>query len=147
MALSSALGILVAAVALLPFGCPARAAQDPLKAVQVFVTLSQRTSETERADFLADTSGQAVEGAGFVEAVLPRSYFDTSVPHTNPAVALIQVSAGRKVVCGLPELLKKEELQKFAEGTAILFRGSLADAQDWGQWSTLYLGECSLHPR
>lgn len=141
------LPVLLGTAILLISGGVVVAAEEPLKAVQVFVTLSQRPGEAERVSFLEETSGRLVEGAGHVEAVLPRAYFDTSVPHTNPVVALIQISTGRKVVCGLPKLLDRQELQEFAEGTAIQFRGTLVDAQDWGQWSTLYLGGCSLHLR
>lgn len=120
---------------------------QPLRAVQVFVALSQRPDQASRHEYLKTRSGRTVEGAGHIEAVLPRSYYDTSVPDSNPVVVLLQMSPGRKVVCGLPRLPTPESLEEMAEGTSAAFRGNLVDFQDWGEWSTLYLSECSMHRR
>lgn len=141
-----ALSLLGLALLLGPAAPGLTTAQD-LVAAQVFVSLAQRPDPSARAEYLQRHAGQRVDGTGNVEAVLPRSYFDTSVPHTNPVVALLHVSAGRKVVCGLPRLLTQEEMREFPEGTPVSFFGNLADAQDWGEWSTLYLGECTLSRR
>ncbi|MEW6488147.1 MAG: hypothetical protein AB1578_09575 [Thermodesulfobacteriota bacterium] len=126
---------------------PVLAPAQDLPASQVFVNLGQRPDAGARAEYLRLHAGRRVEGTGNVEAVLPRSYYDTSVPHTNPAVALLHVGSGRKVVCGLPRLLSPEEMREYPEGSPVLFSGSLADAQDWGEWSTLYLSNCSLARR
>jgi hypothetical protein len=124
---------------------PARA--QSLRAIQVFVTLGQKLDTETRHQYLREQAGKTVGGAGHLEVVMTRTYFDTSVPDSNPAVALIQVSPGRKVTCGLPQLLSREQLEELKEGTPVSFRGRLVDAQDWGEWSTIYLGDCSLHPR
>jgi len=140
------LGTLAAAVvgnALAPAPAPAQ----PLKAVQVFVAVAQRPEPKAREEYLKDHAGRAVEGAGHVEALTVRTYYDTSVPDSNSSVALIQVSPGRKVVCGLRRSLGREDAQSFAEGTSVAFRGLLSDAHDWGEWTTLYLGDCSLRRR
>ncbi len=137
---------LSSAALLLGVGLGSAVAED-LRAVQVFVSLAQRTAPGARAEYLKANAGRQVGGAGSVEAVLPRAYYDTSVPDANPAVALIQIAPGRKVACGLPRVMGEKELGTFPEGTPVTFRGKLADAHDWGEWSTLYLGDCALHPR
>lgn len=142
-----ALTLLGVGTLLLGLAAPGPAAAQDLVAAQVFVSLAQRPDPGERAEYLKLHAGRHVEGTGNVEAVLPRSYFDTSVPHTNPVVALLHVGSGRKVVCGLPRLLTQDEMQKFPEGAPVSFFGILADAQDWGEWSTLYLGNCTLSRR
>lgn len=128
-------------------GLPALVPAQDLPASQVFVDLGQRTGAGNWAQYLRLHAGKRVEGAGNLEAVLPRSYYDTSVPHTNPVVALLHVGSGRKVVCGLPRVLSPEELRQYREGSPVVFSGSLADAHDWGEWSTLYLTDCSLTRR
>lgn len=125
----------------------AAAPAETLRAVQVFVALEQRAQEAARAEYVKGNAGSLVDGAGHLEAVFPRTYFDTSVPHTNPVVALIQVGSGRKVVCGLLRVLTAEETARLPEGSDVSFRGKLADAHDWGEWQTLYLNDCAVHPR
>ncbi len=138
-----------AAVALLglALGAAAQPTTDPLSALQVFVGLAQRPGDAERGAYLKAHAGSAVDGTGLVEVVLPRTYFDTSVPATNPAVALIHVGPGRKVACGLPLALSPEELKRFREGSSVAFRGHLVDGIPWGEWTTLYLGNCQLQSR
>jgi hypothetical protein len=126
---------------------PVLASAQDLPASQVFVNLGQRPDPGARAEYLQLHAGKRVEGMGNVEAVLPRSYYDTSVPHTNPVVALLHVGSGRKVVCGLPRLLSADEMRQYPEGSPVGFSGNLSDAHDWGEWSTLYLSDCSLTRR
>ncbi|MHB8762826.1 MAG: hypothetical protein ACYDA8_00560 [Deferrisomatales bacterium] len=138
-------GIVLAGAALLMSSLPSPApAGEPLAAAQVYVALSQRTEPGARADYLRLHAGLPVTGSGHLEAVLPRAYYDTSVPHHNSAVALIQVDSGRKVVCGLPKVTTPDRLGQLTEGLRVAFRGVLADAQDWGAWSSLYLADCAL---
>lgn len=136
----------VAAALVLALGgtAAAQSPRDHLTAVQVFVALAQRTGEGEREEYLKAHAGRVVAGAGHVEAVIPRTYFDTSVPPHNPAVALIQVSDGRKVACGLPAPLTSGEFAGFREGSPLAFRGQLADGIPWGEWTTLYLSDCQI---
>lgn len=121
-------------------------AAEPVPAAQVFVAFAQRLAEAERHAYLAEHAGRPVEATGHVEALLPRTYFDTSVPDNNPAVLLVQVAPGRKVACGLPALPSRSEMGRYREGTPVALRGALVDAQDWGRWTTLYLSGCSAHP-
>ncbi len=123
------------------------AAAQQLRAVQVFVALGQRPEEAARVEYLKANAGSPVDGAGHIEAIIPRTYFDTSVPDANPVVALIQVGPGRKVACGLSRSPSPEQLRTFREGADVVFRGKLVDGHDWGEWQTLYLGDCSVHPR
>ncbi|GAB6064794.1 hypothetical protein [Deferrisoma palaeochoriense] len=118
--------------------------RESLKAVQVFVAFGQLVSPAKREGYLRERAGTPVEGAGAVEALLPRTYYDTSVPDRNPAVLLLQVSPGRKVACGLPRLPDAEDRNDVREGTRVSFRGTLVDAHDWGEWTTLYLADCSV---
>lgn len=127
--------------------CAGDAAAQQLRAVQVFVALGQRPEEAARIEYLKANAGSRVDGAGHIEAIIPRTYFDTSVPDANPVVALIQVGPGRKVACGLPRPPSPEDLRTFREGADVAFRGKLVDGHDWGEWQTLYLGDCSVHPR
>ncbi|RMG92361.1 MAG: hypothetical protein D6708_06695 [Candidatus Dadabacteria bacterium] len=136
-ALAAALGLAGA-----PHGLAAN--REPLRAVQVFVAFGQLVSPAEREGYLRERAGAPVEGAGAVEALLPRTYYDTSVPDRNPAVLLLQVSPGRKVACGLPELPDAPGRQALQEGRKVSFRGTLVDAHDWGAWTTLYLADCAV---
>lgn len=143
-------GLILTLAAALSVACAvvgAAAPPETLRAVQVFVALEQRAQGAAQAEYLKSNAGGLVEGAGHLEAVFPRTYFDTSVPHTNPVVALIQVGSGRKVVCGLLRPLTAEETARLPEGSDVAFRGKLADAHDWGEWQTLYLSDCAVHAR
>ncbi len=122
------------------------AAGEAVRAVQVFVAFEQRIGPEAREQYLGDHAGTRVTGAGTVEAVIPRTFYDSSISDRNPAVVLLYVSAGRKVACGLPAVPDREALSGFLrEGKRVSFRGVLADIQDWGRWTTLYLSDCSVH--
>lgn len=123
------------------------AASPTVTAAQVFERLASLSLPAEREAYLASSGGTAVNGQGWVEAVLPRTYYDTSVPDANPTVALIELGHGRKIACGLSYVPSREEFHRLSEGVAIGFRGALVDAQAWDAWTTLYLGNCSLSPR
>ena len=134
--------VLLGAVGALP-----RAAESGvLRAVQVFVAFEQRIDSGAREEYLREQAGTPVTGAGTVEAVIPRTFYDSSISDRNPAVVLLYVSAGRKVACGLPAVPDREALSGvLREGKRVSFRGVLADIQDWGRWTTLYLSDCSVH--
>ena len=134
--------VLLGAVGALP-----RAAESGvLRAVQVFVAFEQRIDSGAREEYLREQAGTPVTGAGTVEAVIPRTFYDSSISDRNPAVVLLYVSAGRKVACGLPAVPDREALSgTLREGKRVSFRGVLSDIQDWGRWTTLYLSDCSVH--
>ncbi len=125
---------------------PPAAGVGPLRAVQVFVAFEQRIDTRAREQYLRERAGTPVAGAGTVEAVIPRTFYDSSISDRNPAVVLLYVSAGRKVACGLPAVPDRQALAgPLKEGKRVAFRGVLADIQDWGRWTTLYLSDCSVH--
>ncbi len=125
---------------------PHAAESSALRAVQVFVAFEQRIDSGAREQYLREQAGTPVTGAGTVEAVIPRTFYDASIPDRNPAVVLLYVSAGRKVACGLPAVPGREALSGLLkEGKGVSFRGVLVDIQDWGRWTTLYLSDCSVH--
>lgn len=117
-------------------------AQETLSEKEVFRDAFLSSDTLPR--YMRAHAGHKVTGAGLLEATLPRAYFDSSVPDANPAIAIIHIEPGRKVTCGLPKPITREEMSIFTEGTPVAFAGELADAQDWGEWRTIYLGNCLL---
>ncbi len=134
--------IVVLAALLVPHLCAA----GEMKADEVFARFAREANEKGRNAFLKANAGTTVDGAGNLEAMTPRRYFDTSIPASDATVALIQVAPDRKVVCGLPRTIF-DTLGWLREGAAVGFEGKLADAHDWGQWTTLYLSGCELTRR
>ncbi|MDF1553294.1 MAG: hypothetical protein P1P84_09550 [Deferrisomatales bacterium] len=120
----------------------ASAAQPPIPQAEVFRQVFA-TSEA-LPDYMKANAGRAVEGQGRLEAIMPRATFDSSVPDANAAVAIIHLQPGRKVTCGLLNPLTREQFGSLQEGAAVAFTGELVDAQDWGEWQTVYLGNCQL---
>ena len=94
--------------------------------------------------YMRANAGRAVSGKGRLEATMPRAYFDSSIPDSNAALAIIQLQPGRKVTCGLQKPLNREQFGSLREGAPVAFTGELVDVQDWGDWQTMYLGSCQL---
>ena len=117
-------------------------AQEPISEREVF--REAFLSDDSLPRYMRAHAGHKVKGTGLLEATMPRAYFDSSVPDANPAIAIIHIEPGRKVTCGLPKPVTREEMEIFREGVAVAFSGELADAQDWGEWRTVYLGNCLL---
>jgi hypothetical protein len=97
-----------------------------------------------RPAYMQTNAGRAVGGRGRLEAAMPRATFDSSVPDSNPALAIIHLRPGRKATCGLRKPLTREQLGTLREGVPVVFAGTLVDVQDWGDWQTVYLSDCRL---
>ena len=120
--------IWIAGLALLAGALPRPAEPAALRAVQVFVAFEQRVDREARDEYLRERAGTPVTGAGTVEAVIPRTMYDSAISDRNPAVVLLYVSAGRKVACGLPAVPDRQALSGFLrEGKRVSFRGTLTD--------------------
>jgi hypothetical protein len=121
-------------------------AVPPLPAAEVFEAVAQKKTERARSQYLKEHAGAAVAGAGRLEALSPRSFYDTSVPDSDPMVALVELEVGRKTACGLPRSVM-DSLGWLREGSPVAFEGRLVDAQQWGNSTTLYLTGCVLSRR
>ena len=94
--------------------------------------------------YMRANAGREVEGRGRLENIMSRATFDSSVPDSNLALAVIHLQPGRTVTCGLQKPLSREQFEAVQEGVTVVFTGELVDAQDWGEWQTMYLGNCRL---
>ncbi|MBI5015120.1 MAG: hypothetical protein HZB55_06460 [Deltaproteobacteria bacterium] len=124
----------------------AAGAVDPVSAASVYEDLAQRAVGRARSEYLRAAAGSPVSGSGRLEALSPRSFYDTSVPDSNPMVALIELEPGRKAACGLPRSVM-DSLGWLRDGSPVAFEGRLVDAQQWDGSMTLYLTACTLSRR
>lgn len=121
-------------------------AADPLTAQHVFVSLARKTTDRARAEYLKAKAGCPIRGVGHLEALTPRTYYDTSVPDSDPMVAVLKIDQGRVAACGLPRSVM-DSLGWLREGSPVVFEGRLVDAQGWDGTATLYLTRCSISRR
>ncbi len=130
-----------ACAALLSLGTTSPA-QPPISQGDVF----QQVFATPGAlpAYMRANAGRDVHGQGRLEAIMPRATFDSSVPDSNTALAIIHLQPGRKITCGLLKPLNREQFGSVQEGDPVVFTGELVDAQDWGEWQTVYLSNCRL---